>query len=538
MIEKENIKKILDNKIFIISFVIILLSIIIFGIYRIFNKKNNIESNTDNNIESKENVIMAMGADIHGFDPCKKENTSTAYGDIYFNIVHDKLLILDENKNLKPQLLKELPQKEGKILKCELKDNIFFHNNKKMTTEDVIFTIRKGKQQQHEQFLQIDDIEKINDLKFKITLKEDVPYYAFPFTQIIRIINKEATEQNESEGVKIGAGAYKLTNYIPNQELQLELFNKYHDQNIIKNSPKTIKLKISKEDNALFLSLTTGEIDAILSYPGGEIKQLKEDLNNNMHPNIKILENEPASQSYIYFNKQKTNENVRKIIAKSLDIQKIIDELELPGTIAKSAFHNKLIGHNPSINYHQPDIESAKKEVQRLRPEDKNLKIAIGKNKTSFHDKIIEQLRYVGFETNLDEPEWNTFKANSTKGKDSPYNFVFSAENFEMKYAHKYIEDYFKTTNNESNSFGIDADDKNHIEDKLTEAKSLTDLTKYESLLKGIEQYLYEKHYLFQLKTEKSFILVNTEIEKGFEQDEFSRFFNMRSIQYKKNNNN
>ncbi|WP_284928739.1 ABC transporter substrate-binding protein, partial [Candidatus Phytoplasma sp. AldY-WA1] len=504
MIEKEKIKKILTNKIFIISFVIILLSIIIFGIYR-FNKAK------DDNKEKNETInetVIGITTDMIGFNPCDKKNTQSADGDTMFNMMHDKLFV-DYKGELKPQLLKELPQKEGKILKCELKDNIFFHNNKKMTTEDVIFTIRKGKQQQHEQFLQIDDIEKIDDLKFKIKLKEDVLFWHFPFTWFIRIINKEATEKNESEGVKIGAGAYKLTNYIPNKELQLELFDKYHDQDIIKNSPKKIKFKISKDSNTLFQELETKQVNAMLYYPPTEIQNLKDDLKNKKYKNIEILEHERATQSYIYFNKQKTNENVRKIIAKSLDIQKIIDELELPGTIAKSAFHNKLIGHNPSINYHQPDIKSAKQEVQRLRPEDKNLKIAIGKNKTSFHDKIIEQLRYVGFETNLDEPEWNTFKANSTKGKDSPYNFVFSAENFEMKYAHKYIEDYFKTTNNESNSFGIDEADKIHIEDKLTEAKSLTDLTKYESLLKGIEQYLYDKHYLFPLKTEKSFILVN-----------------------------
>jgi peptide/nickel transport system substrate-binding protein len=529
MIEKEKIKKILTNKIFIISFVIILLSIIIFVIYRCNKAKND---NKEKN-ETINETVIGITTDMIGFNPCDKKNTTSADGDTMFNMMHDKLFV-DYKDELKPQLLKELPQKEGKILKCELKDNIFFHNNKKMTTEDVIFTIRKGKQQQHEQFLQIDDIEKINDLKFKITLKEDVPYYAFPFTQIIRIINKEATEQNESEGVKIGAGAYKLTNYIPNQELQLELFNKYHDQNIIKNSPKTIKLKISKEDNALFLSLTTGEIDAILSYPGGEIKQLKEDLNNNMHPNIKILENEPASQSYIYFNKQKTNENVRKIIAKSLDIQKIIDELELPGTIAKSAIHNRLIGHNPSINYHQHNIESAKQEVQRLRPEDKKLKIACGQIQP-ITNKIIEQLQHVGFETILEEIDFPKMCDEAIKGKDSPYNFIFLSENFEMEYAHKYIEDYFKTTNNQSNFFGIDEADKIDIEDKLTKAtKSSTDLKKYTSLLQEIEQYLYDKHYLFPLIKPKTFVLVNKKIEKGFEQDAFSRFFNMRSIKYPK----
>lgn len=125
----------------------------------------------------------------------------------------------------------------------------------------------------------------------------------------------------------------------------------------------------------------------------------------------------------------------------------------------------------------------------------------------------------------------------STKGNDSPYNFIFLSENFEMEYAHKYIEDYFKTTDNKSNFFGIDKHDKKDIEDKLEQAKTSNEST-YKSLLQEIETYLYEKNYLFPLMSGKSFILVNKEIEKGFEQDTFSRFYNMRTIEYKKNNNN
>ncbi|WP_268849875.1 ABC transporter substrate-binding protein [Candidatus Phytoplasma rubi] len=110
-------------------------------------------------------------------------------------MVHDKLLIRDENKKLKPQLLKETTTKTGKILNCELKNNIFFHNDEKMTTKDVIFTINRGKQKGHDQFKKIENIEKIDNLKFTITLKEDVAYWTFPFTQIIRIINKKENEK-------------------------------------------------------------------------------------------------------------------------------------------------------------------------------------------------------------------------------------------------------------------------------------------------------------------------------------------------------
>ncbi|WP_161554975.1 ABC transporter substrate-binding protein [Candidatus Phytoplasma ziziphi] len=519
MIKKEKIKNFLTNKNFIISFICLLIIILVLGVY-FFQKE-------------KFDIVFAFHSDISGFDTCDKKSTTTSYGDIYFNLVHDKLLILDEQGNLKPQLLKNY-DKQGVNINCELKDNILFHNGDKMTADDVVFTIQRGKTQKHDQFLEIADIQKTGNLTFKIKLKEDILWWHFPFTQMIRIINKKATEKNQSEGVKIGAGPYKLKKYNPNKDLQLELFEKYHDKDIIKDSPKKIQIKISKDENTLFQELEKKQINAILFYSRDKINKLNEDLKKDKYKNIKILENETASQNYIYFNKQKLTKKVRQIISKSLDIQKIIDELKLPGKIAKNSLHNKLIGHNPNINYHNPNIEEAKREFRTLtESENKTLKIATSL-KTPFINKIIEQLEHVGFTIILEEPDFNTIIANAAQGKNSPYDFIFLSENFEMNFGHKFIEDYFMSNNNECNFCGIDNADKSSIQDKLEKAKKKTEETEYKSLLFEIEQYLYDNHYLFPLMTGKSFILVNKEIEKGFEQNAFSRFFNMRSIKIKK----
>nr|WP_269091913.1 ABC transporter substrate-binding protein [Candidatus Phytoplasma ziziphi] len=332
----------------------------------------------------------------------------------------------------------------------------------------------------------------------------------------------------------MGAGPYKLKKYNPNKDLQLELFEKYHDKDIIKDSPKKIQIKISKDENTLFQELEKKQINAILLHPKEKINKLNEDLAKDKYKNIKILENKIAAHSYIYFNKQKLTNQVRQIISKSLDIQKIINELNLSqAEIAKSYLHKNLLGHNPNINYHHPNIEEAQKEFKTLTEKQKTLTIATFL-KTPIIEKIIEQLRNVGFQIDLKEPDKSTMITNAAQGKNSPYDFIFLSEYFEMKYGHKAIEDYFMSNNNECNFCGIDNADKSSIQDKLEKAKKKTEETEYKSLLFEIEQYLYDNHYLFPLITEKSFILVNKEIEKGFEQDAFSRFFNMRSIKIKK----
>ncbi|MDV3167086.1 MAG: ABC transporter substrate-binding protein [Vigna little leaf phytoplasma] len=482
---------------------------------------------------NKHTFCFAMKQDIAGLDPTNPSHTSSSYSSIYFNLVHATLLSKNANNELQPILLEKIPIfYKNTIIKCKLKNNIFFHNNQKMTTADIIFTFERAKQNNHNQFEIINKIEPLNDQEFNIEFKNQLSNWEWEFllTDFFRVLNKKAIETNENEGIKIGAGPYKLKKREPNQSIYIEYFKDYYS-NVLQTEkipPTNIKIKITKDDNTLITELENQEIDAIINIKNELVKDIEQKINRNQYKNIKLLKNPVCSMSFMYFNKHKTKEKVRKIIQKSLDIQKIIHELELPVILSKDILHNNLIGFNPHLNYHDVNILEAQTEFENLNKEDKQIKCG-AVQETPFLHKIIEQLRHIGFEIKLTIEDINTLMA---KAKKKEYNFIFLGEGFETEYSHKYFADYFLTNDNPNNFCGIDNDDKPFLEDKIKDSKLLTsDITLYENKIKEIDDYLYQKIYLLPLATNYSFILTSKKIQKGFEQNAFSKFYNMHMIE-------
>lgn len=519
MNKKEKIKIFFyTNKKFIMIFLsVIFLTILSIIIWKKWDKKESI-------------YTIAMSCDITGLDPTEENNITTVYGCFYFDFVHDKLFVEQEGK-ITPQLLKCEPKKKGKLLEFELKDNILFHNGKKITSEDVIFTIERGKAKKNTLFNEFEKISKIDDTKFTIELKNDNLWWNFPFERL-RILNKEAVEKNEKEGIKIGTGVYKLVNYSPNDKIVLELFPQYHEPDIFNNLSKIFKkfqIKISQDDNTNLQELENEDIKFVHTYPLEKIKDLKRDIDNNIYKNIKILEMPTALTNYIYFNKAKTLPQIRKIIAQALNIHEIIDDLNLPVRIAKSYINSQIIGYDDNINHHQPNIEEAKKGAKTLSPEEKKLTIACKKS-TPLIQKIIEQLKAVGFQVTLQEPEWGTLLKNATSGPNSPYNFIFLGESFDMAYGHSSLECYFLSKNNKNNFFNIDDEDEQHIEAKLNKLKTVTQESEYKKIITEIEKYLLAQHYFFPLTETNNYLLVNKHIIQGFETNKFNKFYNINKI--------
>ncbi|MGL9687825.1 MAG: hypothetical protein ACQBVK_03520 [Candidatus Phytoplasma sp. TWB_XP] len=73
--------------------------------------------------------------------------------------------------------------------------------------------------------------------------------------------------------------------------------------------------------------IESGSLDAcLLDFPFQKIKDVKINLKNKVKP----IENQPITARYIYINKSKNEFEKRQAIAHSLNIDKIMEELELP----------------------------------------------------------------------------------------------------------------------------------------------------------------------------------------------------------------
>ncbi|PEH36180.1 ABC transporter substrate-binding protein [New Jersey aster yellows phytoplasma] len=258
-----------------------------------------------------------------------------------------------------------------------LRNNAYFHNGEKVTFEDIEFSINRGKENKNDMYSFVENIQKIDNIQFKITLKNDVVFWDFYFTHFIRILNKKAVEKNPNESLKIGTGPYKLKEWVPNDFILLERFDKYYNGETSNNAPEKILIKIIPDPDTVLQEIEQGNIDATFNYPFERIT----DLESQKLSNIKIIEGEGISAQYCYINKQSTTLEVRKAITKALDISKYIKDLQLKANPLESYIPNGLIGYDKNLKHNPTNVEEAKEIIKTLPIENKTLKLGIAQSK-------------------------------------------------------------------------------------------------------------------------------------------------------------
>jgi peptide/nickel transport system substrate-binding protein len=119
------------------------------------------------------------------------------------------LMRYDNQGNIVPDLIKQYSIKEnGKVYEIELRDDIFWHDGERITTDDVIFTIKAIQNPKYNSPEIINwigvDMERISEKKMLFVLKN--PYYPFLERLTIKILPKHIFEQVSSKG-------FALTSY-------------------------------------------------------------------------------------------------------------------------------------------------------------------------------------------------------------------------------------------------------------------------------------------------------------------------------------
>ncbi|MGL9687820.1 MAG: ABC transporter substrate-binding protein [Candidatus Phytoplasma sp. TWB_XP] len=504
----KNLFKKQNTKWFILGFVSVLVACLLgYLVYKSFQGE-------------KYDVKMASGADIAGLDPTKKEHTQTAVGDRLFRCVHDTLLGVDVKTGQLTNKLAKSYTKNGDKVTFELRDDTYFHNGEKVTYEDVEFSVKKGKENKHPQFLNaVKEMKKLENNKFEVTLKNDVVFWDFYFTNLIRILSKKAVEKDGDKGLKVGAGPYKLKQWKQKEFISLELFDKYYDKDFCQKGPKKLLIKVIADQDTVLQELEKGNIDATFNYPSEKINDLKA----RNPKNLKIVESNSVTTQYCYINKKTTPKNVREAMVKALDVPKYLKDLKLPVTQLESYVPKGLIGYDETLQHHPTDVQGAKNIVNNLTPEQKKLKLVVGQGKPlEVPNKIVEALREVGFTVELKTLEFNTL-CTQAGAPDNKINMLFLGESHELLYGHKALEDYF--AGEESDNFcHVDDEDVPYLKNKIETAKTTNDLETFKTAVKEANKYVHDQFYVVPLYSQKNYALTTDKIKQGFEYDLFNRF--------------
>ncbi len=289
-------------------------------------------------------------------------------------------LLKNEGGSMVPDLAEKMPEikDNGTTYDVYLRNNIYFHDGKKLTADDVIFTIKAIQEVEYKSPLRANwlgvKVEKINDYALRLRLKN--PYPGFLERLNVKIIPMHVWSNISPSQFQfspynfkpIGTGPYQLknpsSNIIQNRagditSIKLEAFSKYYNS-AAKPHIQEIIFQFYKADKDMIWAAQTGKLDGFLLRDNQNFKSARYISYNFSLPRYFA----------IFFNQKKNiyleKTSLRTALNYALDKQQLIRNVfDNRATIASSPFMPEFYGYDAPTTSAVFNIEKAKELMQK-----------------------------------------------------------------------------------------------------------------------------------------------------------------------------
>lgn len=248
-------------------------------------------------------------------------------------LVYSGLMRMSPNGDIIPDLAKDyVISKDGLVYTFTIKDEIYFHDGKPITTEDILFTIEKIKdpiiKSPYKGSWDGISVKKIDDKKIEFTLKQ--PFVAFLENTTLGILPKHiwennAIELNNANINAIGSGPFSISNVskINNGNISSITLKSFKKFALGKPYLKNITLKFYDNESDALRALDNGTIDQLASISAENAIGIAE--RHNTHTSVLprifgIFFNQNQNQIF-------TDKNVIRAIDKAINKDKIVSSI-------------------------------------------------------------------------------------------------------------------------------------------------------------------------------------------------------------------
>lgn len=223
-------------------------------------------------------VVIAWQVDPQTWDPNRRTNPGLQS---LYKMIFDQPLTQGPNQAIRPAVVKAWKlSKDGKTVELELRDDVYWHDGRKLTSADIRYTFLERGKAGHKIDLariwrNVIDVETPTPTKAVIKLKKPMPT-AIPWLAFLAnfIVPKHYIEKVGVEAFSakpIGSGPYKLVEYQRNSRIVLEAFDKYWGP---KPKIKKVIVLIIKDPSARVAAIQSGRVDFAPDVPVREAIRL------------------------------------------------------------------------------------------------------------------------------------------------------------------------------------------------------------------------------------------------------------------------
>jgi len=290
-------------------------------------------------------------------------------------LIYSGLVKYDENGEIVPDLATGYTIDENKkIYTFELKENIYWHDNEPITTDDILFTIKSIKNLEYKSPLKNSfngvEINKINDKIIQFTLEE--PFSPFLSILTVGIIPKHLWYSIPAFGASlaelnikpIGSGPYMFKTLIRDsngnvKQYSLESFSKYYNNVYIDE----LNFKFYPDFETGVKALENKNIEGLIYLPKEykNIKNKKIDLKNLNFPQYTGIFFNPNNNALL------KEINFRKILNLSINKKRILNEaINKDGKIIHSPVLPGLLGYNKELKNEEFNFKKSEEILEEL----------------------------------------------------------------------------------------------------------------------------------------------------------------------------
>lgn len=291
-------------------------------------------------------------------------------------LIFSGLMKYNSKGEVVPDLAKEYKIKEdGRVYEFDLLENVFWHDGKPFSADDVIFTVKIIQDPDYNSRLRASlfgvEVEKINESRIRFKLKN--PYAPFLETLTFKILPKHIWKNISSENFPLTIYNFKPIGTGPFQFKDLKKDDKtgyISSLTFVKNSNYFREKPYLREISFRFLE---NEQDLIETFEKGEIMGLAfispKNLENIKDGGLKVYNLSFPRYFDISFNPQKSEILAEKTVRKALNYgtnkKAIIEEILLGyGKTVDSPFVPGIYDI-PSLDGYQFDLEKAKELLEK-----------------------------------------------------------------------------------------------------------------------------------------------------------------------------
>ena len=357
-------------------------------------------------------VRINISADPDSLDPWLSSATDT---EAIFHNVFEGLCLYDTAGDIVPGLAESWDiSEDGLTYTFHLRQDVVFHNGKKMTSADVLYSYNEltglgGEEALTSKFSMIESLEAPDDYTFVVHVS--APSAAFLSLAIVAVL-PEGYEEQETKPV--GAGPFRFAEYTPSQRIVLEKYEDYYGKNESPaRAPQIDRVEVYIMDDlaAVVAALRSGQLDiaAMLNAEDAPVLEGEFDIYNSPQNMVQSLFLNLESEPFL-------DVRVRQAVCYAVDQEEIVNGVfdgyatPLPSNfspVMATYYNEELEGAYPH------DTERAKALLKEAGYEDGfSMTITVPATYQAHIDTaqvIAQQLAAVGIDAEIKLIEWATW---------------------------------------------------------------------------------------------------------------------------------